>query len=95
MISKAVAELGQRFRTNHQIGTSAHASQRPMVTYTGMGRNGHQSLLHEVETSEKEINEAREEPDEIMHINHDSESKFEKSDEHEMFESKDRFSNAA
>ncbi|GFU88794.1 uncharacterized protein TNCV_4444711 [Trichonephila clavipes] len=36
------------------------------------------SLLKIVETDQ-----AREEPDELMDINHDSESKFEKSDEHE------------
>ncbi|GFX65495.1 hypothetical protein TNCV_4735431 [Trichonephila clavipes] len=32
---------------------------------------------------EKEIDQAGEEPDETMEINHDSESKFEKKDEHE------------
>ncbi|GFW13207.1 hypothetical protein TNCV_4121081 [Trichonephila clavipes] len=52
------------------------------------------SLLDEVETSEREIDQAREEPGEIMDINPYSESKSEKSDEHEMFESKGRFSNA-
>ncbi|GFV15713.1 hypothetical protein TNCV_986961 [Trichonephila clavipes] len=49
------------------------------------------SLLDEVETSEQEMDQSREEPDEIMDINHENESKFEKSDEHEMFESKGRF----
>ncbi|GFV09378.1 hypothetical protein TNCV_1623551 [Trichonephila clavipes] len=47
------------------------------------------SLLKEVETDH-----ATEEPAEIMRINHDSGSKFEKSDEHEMFEMKGNFSNA-
>ncbi|GFX60191.1 hypothetical protein TNCV_4533511 [Trichonephila clavipes] len=40
-----------------------------------------QSLSDEVETSEKEIDHAREDPDEIMEINHDIGSKFEKKDE--------------
>ncbi|GFV83438.1 hypothetical protein TNCV_3055851 [Trichonephila clavipes] len=42
-----------------------------------------QSLLKEVENDR-----AREEPIEIMHINHDRESKFGKSDEHKTFELK-------
>ncbi|GFW48792.1 hypothetical protein TNCV_4243721 [Trichonephila clavipes] len=46
------------------------------------------SLLDEVETDQ-----ARE-PDEIIHINHDNESKFDKSDEHKTFELKGKFSNA-
>ncbi|GFY15897.1 hypothetical protein TNCV_1285421 [Trichonephila clavipes] len=51
-------------------------------------RNGPlRSLLDEVETSEKEIHQAWEEPDEIMDINRDS-------DEYETFESKGRFPNA-
>ncbi|GFX42740.1 uncharacterized protein TNCV_2196971 [Trichonephila clavipes] len=39
------------------------------------------SLLKEDETDQ-----AIEEPDEIMHINRDSESKYDKSDRHETFE---------
>ncbi|GFU50347.1 hypothetical protein TNCV_301751 [Trichonephila clavipes] len=48
-----------------------------------------QSLLDEVETDQ-----ANEELDEMMDINRDSESKLEKSDEHETFELKGKFSNA-
>ncbi|GFX10187.1 hypothetical protein TNCV_1865851 [Trichonephila clavipes] len=44
-------------------------------------------LLKEVETDQ-----AREETAEIININHDSESKFQKSDEHETFELKGKFS---
>ncbi|GFW06426.1 hypothetical protein TNCV_2187611 [Trichonephila clavipes] len=44
-------------------------------------------LLGEVETSEQEMDQAREESDEVLDINYDSENKFEKSDEHETFES--------
>ncbi|GFT51828.1 hypothetical protein TNCV_4441121 [Trichonephila clavipes] len=36
--------------------------------------------------AEDETDQAIEEPDEIMHINRDSESKYEKSDRHETFE---------
>ncbi|GFX38658.1 integrase catalytic domain-containing protein [Trichonephila clavipes] len=44
---------------------------------------GHlRSLLDEDETSEKEINQPREEPDELREINHDIENKFAKKDEH-------------
>ncbi|GFW61844.1 hypothetical protein TNCV_4668691 [Trichonephila clavipes] len=46
------------------------------------------SLLDEVETSEQGRDLATEEPDEIMDSNHDRERRFEKSDEHEKFESK-------
>ncbi|GFX23840.1 hypothetical protein TNCV_1788711 [Trichonephila clavipes] len=35
---------------------------------------------------EDETDQAIEEPDEIMHINRDSESKYDKSDRHETFE---------
>ncbi|GFX96117.1 transposable element Tcb1 transposase [Trichonephila clavipes] len=42
---------------------------------------------------EVETDLAREEPDEIMDINYDSESKLKKSDEHETFELKRKFSN--
>ncbi|GFU95005.1 hypothetical protein TNCV_1410591, partial [Trichonephila clavipes] len=35
---------------------------------------------------EDETVQTNEEPDEIMHINRDSESKYEKSDRHETFE---------
>ncbi|GFT88870.1 hypothetical protein TNCV_906811 [Trichonephila clavipes] len=53
-------------------------------------RNEHlQSVLDEVETDQ-----AREELDEIRDINHYSESEFQKSDEHETFELKGKFSNA-
>ncbi|GFX20969.1 hypothetical protein TNCV_80241 [Trichonephila clavipes] len=48
-------------------------------------------LLEEVETSEKELDQAREEIDEILDSNDDNESKFEKNYEHETFESKGRF----
>ncbi|GFW99623.1 hypothetical protein TNCV_3418561 [Trichonephila clavipes] len=38
--------------------------------------------------NEDEIDQTKEEPDEIKDINHDRESKFEKSDAHETFELK-------
>ncbi|GFV59514.1 hypothetical protein TNCV_4791321 [Trichonephila clavipes] len=57
----------------------------------GMEMERLRSLFDEVETSEKEIEQAKEAPDEIMDINHDNESKFKKTDEHEKFESKERF----
>ncbi|GFY05241.1 hypothetical protein TNCV_2206871 [Trichonephila clavipes] len=46
------------------------------------------SLLNEVETSKQEMNQSWDDG-EIMDCNHDSESKFEKSDEREAFESKE------
>ncbi|GFX64241.1 hypothetical protein TNCV_1499651 [Trichonephila clavipes] len=39
-----------------------------------------------MEIQAEETDQAIEEPDEIMHINRDSESKYEKSDRHETFE---------
>ncbi|GFU54661.1 hypothetical protein TNCV_2161301 [Trichonephila clavipes] len=52
-------------------------------------RNGHlQSLLDEIETDR-----AREESEEIMDINPDSGSKFEKRNEHETLALKGKFSN--
>ncbi|GFU48901.1 hypothetical protein TNCV_3209051 [Trichonephila clavipes] len=44
---------------------------------------------------EVEMDQTREEPDEILDINLDIESKFEKSDEQETFESKERFLNVS
>ncbi|GFT73563.1 hypothetical protein TNCV_4021641 [Trichonephila clavipes] len=59
------------------------------VTIKKIKINGHlPSLLDEVETDQ-----VWEEPDEIMHINLDRQSKFEESDEHETFEFKGKFSN--
>ncbi|GFW51836.1 hypothetical protein TNCV_1187681 [Trichonephila clavipes] len=39
MLSAATTETKFRYslQTDHLIGTSAHAPQRPMATYTGMG----------------------------------------------------------
>ncbi|GFU83544.1 hypothetical protein TNCV_4218041 [Trichonephila clavipes] len=47
------------------------------------------SVLDEIEASEKEMDQVRDEPDEIMDINLTSESKFGKSYEHETFESRE------
>ncbi|GFS79798.1 QLQ domain-containing protein [Trichonephila clavipes] len=56
----------------------------PVIGHMNSEINGHlRSLLDEVET-----NQAREEPDEIIDVNHDSESKLEKSDKYETFELK-------
>ncbi|GFV43561.1 hypothetical protein TNCV_1690051 [Trichonephila clavipes] len=49
-----------------------------------------QSLLDKVETDQ-----AMKGLDEVMDINHDSENKFQKSEENETFELKGKFSNAA
>ncbi|GFW48650.1 hypothetical protein TNCV_4242311 [Trichonephila clavipes] len=48
------------------------------------------SLLEKVETDP-----AKEEPDEIMHVNHNSENKFEKSDEYAIVELKGKFSSVS
>ncbi|GFU92329.1 hypothetical protein TNCV_1339101 [Trichonephila clavipes] len=50
-----------------------------------------ESPLGEEETSEKEIEPEKEEPEEIMVSNHNRKSKFEKSDKHEIFELKRKF----
>ncbi|GFX94347.1 hypothetical protein TNCV_4293921 [Trichonephila clavipes] len=57
-------------------------SSRPNATEDPTCRvvNGHLRYLL-VGVEKKEIDQAREESDEVMDINHDSESKFEKSDE--------------
>ncbi|GFX83461.1 RNase H domain-containing protein [Trichonephila clavipes] len=60
------------------------------VTIFNITSNGQsQSALDEVE-----IDQAKEESAEILDINHDSKSEFEKRDGHETFELKEKFSNA-
>ncbi|GFX30136.1 hypothetical protein TNCV_2618461 [Trichonephila clavipes] len=71
------------------ISPSFGGGKRFLTILRIKGRNGHlRYLLDEVETDQ-----AKEELDEIMDINHGSESKFEKRDERETFELKGKFSN--
>ncbi|GFW17903.1 hypothetical protein TNCV_1135031 [Trichonephila clavipes] len=68
----------------HQYGVALKSDTISRKKYSVYNVNGHlRSLLNETETSEKEIDQAREEPDEIMDIDNDSEGKLEKSDERE------------
>ncbi|GFU82609.1 hypothetical protein TNCV_2306531 [Trichonephila clavipes] len=64
----------------------------PKVTLGGSSRMVRKRAT-KVLQAEVETDQAREEPDEIMDIDHDSESKFEKRDEHEAFQLKGKFSN--
>ncbi|GFY03672.1 hypothetical protein TNCV_3092981 [Trichonephila clavipes] len=84
--------LAQSVKEDRAAATDRHAQDYSSTNQNSRQTNKRESmrsLLDEVETDK-----AREESDEITDSNHGSESKFEKSDGHEAFELKGKFSNA-
>ncbi|GFX84089.1 hypothetical protein TNCV_4858971 [Trichonephila clavipes] len=77
------------YSRNFLARIESRREDKPEITGDIVIDKASSSLLDEVETDQ-----ARQEPDEIIDIIHDKENKCEKSDEHETFQLKEKFSNA-
>ncbi|GFT88363.1 hypothetical protein TNCV_5074581 [Trichonephila clavipes] len=80
-----VANSGNRFRAYSGSGRTEHIATPEYKTRNGQPRSS---------MDEDETNQAREQPGEILEINHNSEIKFQKNDAHETSELKGKSSNA-